>query len=54
VLLTVVGLHVPLIPFVDVVGSNGANAPLQIGGIAVNMGSILEVTVTVSDAVVAH
>jgi hypothetical protein len=54
VLLTTAGVHVPVIPFVEVVGSVGATAPLQIGGTAVKAGSTLAFTVTVSVAVVAH
>jgi hypothetical protein len=54
VLLTVEGLHVPLIPFVDVDGNTGATDPLQIGAIAAKVGVIPGVTVTVSVAVAAH
>jgi len=54
VLETVAGLQVPLIPFVDIVGSVGAADPEQIGAMAVNVGVILFVTVTVIVAVVAH
>jgi hypothetical protein len=46
VLLTVAGLHVPVIPLVDVVGKTGAIAPLQIAGIAVNVGVTFGFTVT--------
>jgi hypothetical protein len=53
-LLTVAGLHVPVIPLVEVVGSTGATAPLQIGGTALKVGSTLELTVTVNVVVVAH
>jgi hypothetical protein len=54
VLLTVAGLHVPVMPFVDMVGSIGATAPLHIAGIALKEGKIKELTVTVSADVVAH
>ena len=43
-----------MIPFVEVVGRTGAVDPLHIGAIAVNVGVILELTVTVTVAVVAH
>jgi len=51
---TVAGLQVPVIPFVDVVGSVGAADPEQIGAMALNVGVVLGFTVTVSVAVVAH
>jgi acetyl-CoA carboxylase alpha subunit len=54
VLLTAAGLHVPVILFVDVVGSAGAVAPEQIGAIAANVGTTLGLTVTFKVAVVAH
>ena len=54
VLLTGDGLHVPVIPFVDVVGSTGAAEPLQMAGTALKVGIVCGVTVTVSVAVVAH
>lgn len=54
VLLTVPGFQVPVIPFVEVDGSTGAIAPLQIGGTAANVGTTFELTVTVSVVVVAH
>ena len=40
-MLTVAGDHVPLIPFVEVVGRTGATDPLHIAAIAVNVGVIL-------------
>jgi hypothetical protein len=46
VLLTVEGLQVPIIPLLDVVGKTGAVAPLQIAGIAVNVGVTIGFTVT--------
>ena len=54
VLLTVAGLHVPEILFVDVVGKVGADAPEQIGSIASNVGIMLELTVMSKVVVVAH
>ena len=54
VLFIVAGLHVPLIPFVDVGGSAGAADPLHIGAIGLKVGVILELTVTVAIVVVAH
>ncbi len=50
----VAGLHVPVILFVDVVGKVGAAAPEQIGAIASNVGTMLELTVTVNVVVAAH
>jgi hypothetical protein len=46
VLLTAAGLHVPVIPLLEVVGKTGAVAPLQIAGIAVNVGVTIGFTVT--------
>src|SRR5205085_12267480 len=55
VLLTVDGLHVPVMPLADVKGSVGAVAPLHIVyDDGLNVGVICGVTVTVTDAVVAH
>ena len=53
-MLTVDGLHVPDTPLFDIVGNTGAVEPLQIGVCGVNAGTICDVTVTVSVAVVAH
>jgi hypothetical protein len=53
-LLTNAGLHVPVIPFVDVVGKTGAGEPLQIAGIAVNVGVVFATTVTVKGTVAKH
>ena len=39
VLLIVAGLHVPVIPFVEVAGNRGAVVPAQKAGIAVNDGT---------------
>jgi hypothetical protein len=41
-------------PFVDIVGSVGATAPLQIAGNALKVGDIEGLTITVSIVVVAH
>jgi hypothetical protein len=54
VLLTVAGLQVPVIPLVDVVGKTGAVAPLQIAGMAANVGVTIGFTVTVKLAVLIH
>jgi hypothetical protein len=54
VLLIIAGVHVPLIPFVDMAGSGGATEPLQIGAMAANVGIVPLVTVTVSVVVFAH
>jgi hypothetical protein len=51
VLFTVAGLQVPVIPLLDVVGKTGAVAPLQIAGIAANVGVTIGFTVTVKLAV---
>ena len=52
----VVGLHVPLIPFVDVVDNVGTVAPAQIVDDIpkLNAGVIIGLTVTEKVAVVAH
>jgi hypothetical protein len=54
VLLTVEGLQVPVIPFVDVIGSIGAGAPVQMGFTAAKVGVMLELTVTSNVVVAAH
>ena len=54
VVLSRAGDQVPVIPFVEVVGSGDKVAPLQIGPTAVNVGVILELIVIVNVAVVAH
>ena len=54
VLLTVAGLHVPVILLVDVDGSIGAVAPEQIGAIASNVGMMFGLTVTFKVVGVAH
>jgi hypothetical protein len=53
-LLTNAGLHVPVIPLVDVVGKTGAGEPLQIAGIAVNVGVVFATTVTFKGTVAKH
>ena len=50
-MLIVAGLHVPVIPFVEVVGRIGAVEPLHIGAIALNIGVVCGFTVTVNVAV---
>jgi hypothetical protein len=54
VLLTVAGLHVPVILLLEVVGSVGAVAPEQIGAIASNSGTTRGLTVTSMVVVSAH
>jgi hypothetical protein len=56
VLLTVEGLHVPVIPLVDVPGKDGTVPPLQIVNEVpkLNVGVSIGLTVTVNIAVVAH
>ena len=54
-MLTVAGDHVPTMPFVEVFGSTGAGAPLQIGATGLNKGVVVGgLTVTVSVVDVAH
>ena len=53
-MLTVAGLHVPVILFVDTVGKVGAVAPEQIGAMASNAGAMLGLTVMFKVVVVAH
>jgi hypothetical protein len=48
------GLHVPVIPLFDVVGSALKVAPLHIGATALKVGVMFGLTVMVSVAVVAH
>jgi hypothetical protein len=52
----VVGVHVPLIPFVDVVGSAGTLPPAQIesDGPKANTGVTMGLTVTLKVVVIAH
>ena len=54
VVLSSAGAHVPVIPLLEVVGNGDNVAPEQIGATAVNVGVMLELTVIVSVAVVAH
>ena len=56
VLLTVAGLHVPVMPLLDVVGNVGAVAPAQMLTLVpkLNVGVIFGLTVTVNVCVVAH
>ena len=55
-LLIVDGLHVPVIPLVDVVGNTGAFPPSQIVNVVpkLNVGVMFGLTVTVNVWVVAH
>ena len=53
-LLIVAGLHIPVIPLVDVPGNVGAVVPAQKAGIAAKVGVTLGVTVTSSVVEVAH
>jgi hypothetical protein len=48
------GDHVPVIPFVDVMGSGAKVAPEQMGGTALKIGVALALTVIVNVDVVAH
>ena len=54
VLLTTAGLHVPVIPFVAVVGNVGATEPEQNAGIAAKAGVTWLVMVISMVAVVPH
>ena len=56
VLLTTEGFHVPVIPFVDVVGNVGTVPPEHIVSVVpkLNVGVIFGLTVTVNVVVVAH
>jgi hypothetical protein len=55
-LLTVAGLHVPVIPLLDVVGKAGTLCPEQIDNDVpkLNVGVTMLLTVTVSEVPVAH
>ena len=55
-MLTTDGLHVPLIPLVDVVGNVGTVPPEQIVSVVpkLNVGVTIGLTVTVNVVVVAH
>ena len=52
--LLIAGDQVPVMPFVEVVGNAGTEAPLQYGPTAANVGVTFGVMVMVSVAVVAH
>ncbi len=45
----IAGDHVPVIPFVEVVGKAANTAPLHIGDTAVNVGVTFGFTVTTTD-----
>ena len=53
-MLTTAGVHVPVMPFVDVVGNVGATEPEQNGATAAKVGVTLGFIVTVNVVVVAH
>ena len=55
-MLTVEGLHVPVIPFCDVVGRVGTRPPAQIDELVpkLNVGVAFGLTCTTNDADVAH
>ena len=53
-MLTVAGLHVPGIPSFDLAGRTGADAPVQMAGIAVNAGITCGSMVIIKVPVVAH
>ena len=54
VVLSSAGVHVPVIPLVDVVGNGDKAAPEQIGATELNIGVTFGLTVIVRVAVVAH
>ena len=54
VLSTVAGDHVPVMPLVEVVGKIGAIPPVQIAGIAANIGMVLGVTVIILLKIIAQ
>ena len=55
-MLTTDGLHVPVIPFVDVAGRVGTDPPAQMDKLEpkLNVGVTMGLTVTANDALVAH
>ena len=54
VVLSKAGVHVPVMPLLEVVGNGDKVAPEQIGATIVNVGVVLVFTVIVKVAVVAH
>ncbi len=54
VLLTVAGVQVPVMPFIEMSGRTGATAPEQIAGTGSKVGVTFKLTVTVSVVVVAQ
>ena len=48
------GVHVPVMPLLEVVGNAVSVAPEQIGATDVNVGVVFELTVIVKVVVVAH
>ena len=53
-MLTVAGDHVPVIPFVEIVGNIGTTEPEQFAATAAKVGVVCALTVTDSVVVVAH
>ena len=53
-MLTVAGLHVPVMPLLEVVGKTGALAPEQIAAIASNVGVMVGFTVILIVVAEAH
>ena len=53
-MLLIAGLHVPVMPFLDVVGRAGIVAPEQYGPTAANVGVTLGLTVIVPVAFAPH
>ena len=53
-MLTVAGLHVPVMPLVELAGKTGAAEPEHIGAIASKVGTMTGLTVTFNVAPVAH
>jgi len=52
--LLITGLQVPVMPFKDVMGSAGIEAPAQYGPAELNAGTVFGVIIIVKEAVVAH
>jgi hypothetical protein len=48
------GLHIPVMPFNDVVGNAFKTSPLQMGATGVNVGITFGLTVIINVAIVAH
>jgi hypothetical protein len=54
VVLSSAGVHVPVIPFKEVVGNGARIPPEQIGATALNVGAILGLTTIVKVVLLAH